>query len=157
LYCGADKSTDDMLTIPGMMLDAEQNPVTGTKSLTINIYSSYTATTPLYTENFPEVQVKNGYFSIAPGMTSDVASVVRNSKNLFYDILSDGVSIYNGSYKPLTASPYTIKNSFALHGEGSPLIEGLEAPPGASYVDTQNQELYMKVGPGEVDWIKVGF
>jgi hypothetical protein len=88
-------------------------------------------------------------------MQGDVATAIRAHTSLYYDVISDGQSVFGYKLQPLTAGAYSIANSFNLHGQGTP-IGVVAAPVGASYVDTQNRQLYLKSGSTNVDWVKIG-
>lgn len=156
-YCGAGRTTTGMVSVVGMLLDDDENAVTGIEpTVTVKLYTGPDAVDPVYTESFNDVAVRNGFLRLALGLTGDVAPVIRAHESLYYDIIADAKSLFNNEYQPLTAAPYTLKNSFNLHGEGSPLASGLAAPVGATYVDTDARELYVKYGSEDIDWRKVG-
>lgn len=156
LYCGAENPSSNMVNLIGMVLDTEGKPVTGRKPASAKLYSSREdSRDPIYEEAFFDVPVKNGFISLNIGQSGDVVSVIRSNASIYYDIVVDGISIFSNDLQPLTASPYSIKNSFNLHGTGSP-VGIVSAPVGASYVDTQNRDLYMKHGGSDEDWVKVG-
>lgn len=156
LYCGAGKSTAEMVSISGMFLDDYGEPFTGVKAnVLVRFYADKTATEFVYEESLREVAFRNGYFILPVGLTKDVATVVRAHPSLFYDILVDGASIFSDGYEVLTASPYSIKTAYNLHGAGSP-VGVISAPVGASYVDTDAKRLYMKAGTTDEDWFDLG-
>lgn len=157
LYCGAGKPTSEMISIVGMYIDNLNRPCNGKKMAYVKIFTGTDVTlTPVYEEAFNDIEIKNGYFTIPLGLTNDVAKIVRSYNSLYYDVIIDGVSIYNSKAKPLMASPYSVKNSFNLAGNGSPLTNGNLAPVGATYVDMLGQVLYVKYGSGNKEWKKVG-
>lgn len=157
LYCGAGKTTSEMITIKGMYLDANGNPVTGTKLAVVKLFNSTEISSiPVYEESFIDIKCKNGYFSIPLGLTGDVISAVRNYNNLYYDVIIDGVSVFESKAQPLTASPYSIKNSFNLAGNGSPANLEISAPVGATWVDVIGKVLYVKYGEADTDWERFG-
>jgi hypothetical protein len=146
-----------MISLHGVILNEDGTPFTGTKSLVLaKIYAGDSEADTIFSEVFTDVIVKNGYFRVSPGLTRDVAGVIRSNDHLYYDILVDGASIFDYEFQPLTASPYAIKSSYAHHGAGSPVMVGLVAPVGATYVDTQNRSLYVKVGIADTDWERIG-
>lgn len=156
-YCGAGKSTSEMISINGMYLDVSSNPVTGTRLAVVKIYSSSDMSQdPVYEESFTDIECRNGYFSIPIGLTGDIASVVRNHSNLYFDVIIDGISVYNSNAQPLTASPYSIKNSFNLAGNGSPIDLQISAPIGATWVDMVSRLLYIKYGSDNNEWKQIG-
>lgn len=156
MYCGAEKATSEMIALCGMVLDSSKNPVNGNKQIIVNVFNKPTGGFDyVYQETFKDMPVINGYFTVALGLTKNITDVIRGNSNLYYDIIIDGKSIYHNTLQPLTASPYTIKNSYNLSGVGAPIGKVI-APIGASYVDTQNRSLYLKAGISNNDWIKVG-
>jgi hypothetical protein len=100
------------------------------------------------------VQVKNGYFTVTLGEKSDVASIIRARQNIYFDIMVDGKSVYS-RLQPLTASPYSVKSSYSLAGEGSP-VGIFCAPMGATFIDTSARSLYLKTGAADSSWTKIG-
>ena len=122
----------------------------------VKLYTSKISDSPVYEETFRDVSVRNGWFKLPVGISNNVVTVIRSTDYLYYDILIDGASVFDNGYQPLTASPYSIKSSFALNGEGSPVSAGVAAPVGATYVDTVGKVLYIKYGVGDGDWRKVG-
>ncbi len=158
LFCGAGRRTSEMISIPGMYLDSLGNPVTGEYNAELKIYDNPEgAGLPVYEEVFYDIVIKNGYFVLNAGLTGDVASAVRGDTSLYIDVAVDGRDLYDQGPRPLTASPYSIKNSYNLHGEELPDSEGVSAPVGAFYVYTNgmNSRLYIKVGTSDTDWIEV--
>jgi fibronectin type 3 domain-containing protein len=155
LYCGAGKPTSEMIQITGMVKDDQDLPITGTRTAVAQIYASENGGAPLYEEHFKEVEIRNGWFAIPVGLTGNIAAVIRANKNLFYDVLMDGKSVFGAKLPPLTASPYAIASDYTLSGNGSP-VNTVIAPIGASYVDVTNKALYIKSGPTTADWANVG-
>lgn len=157
LNCGNGKTTSNMVSINGMYLDASHNPVTGTRLAVVKLFNDTNlAATPLYEEPFTNIEVKNGYFSIPAGLNGDLVTVIRNNNSLYYDVIIDGVSVFNSKAQPLTASPYSIKNSYNLSGSGMPNILGVDAPVGATWVDTTNRLLFVKYGSATTEWKQIG-
>jgi len=144
-----------MIGITGIAIDEQNNLIQGNKIAVVKLYQSKTAGEEVYEETIRDVVVKNGFFSIPLGLTNDVASVVRANPVLFYDVIIDGRSVYDGDFQPLTSSPYAISTGYNFYGIGSP-VSTVTAPVGASYVDTRDRELYIKTVTGDGDWVKVG-
>jgi len=156
LYCGAGRRTAAMITVQAVMLDSEGEPFTGTAPLaTAKLYGEKGADEPLFSETFTDVTVRNGLMRLPLGLTGNVVAVVRANEYLYYDILVDGQSLFDYEYQPLTASPYAIRDSYSLSGAGAPVGTSLDAPEGATYVDTQNKTLYVKTGSAPGDWTRV--
>ena len=154
LFCGAGKKTTELITVTGMMMTPSGEPVTGKKEAIVQLYAKTADSLfMVYDESFSNVLVKNGYVSIAAGYNGDVISVVRNNKALYYDIIIDSSSIFEDP-KPFTASLYSIQNPFNLSGSGSPAGR-ISAPQGATYVDIQNDFLYMQSGDSTNTWVKL--
>jgi len=156
LFCGAGLQTAGMITLQGLYTE-NGSPFTGEKPLaTVKLYTSETSDSPVYEETFRDVSVRNGWFKLPVGISNNVVTVIRSTDYLYYDILIDGASVFDDGYQPLTASPYSIKSSYALSGAGSPVTAGVSAPVGATYVDTEGKVLYIKYGAGDGDWRLVG-
>ncbi len=156
LFCGAGLQTAGMITLQGLYTE-NGSPFTGMKPLaTVKLYTSENADAPVYEETFRDVSVRNGWFKLPVGISNNVVTVIRSTDYLYYDILIDGASVFDNGYQPLTASPYSIKSSYAMSGEGSPIASGVSAPVGATYVDTEGKVLYIKYGVGDGDWRLVG-
>lgn len=111
--------------------------------------------TAVFEESFNNLEVVNGFLTVAIGQREDVAAVLWKYNSLFYDMIIDGKSIFNDKLQPVTASPYSLKTAVNLHGQGAPNA-AITAPIGATYVDTQNRLLYIKVGSADNDWVQVG-
>jgi len=155
LYCGAGAQSSEWISVDNMYLEGD-SPYTGTKPLVLlNLFSSKTDTIPVFSETFQNVIVKNGLLKLNIGITQNVVNTIRSFENIYYDIIIEGSSIFESELQPLTASPYSIKSSYAFHGEGSPTSIQIDAPIGATYVDTENKELYIKSGVATSDWEKV--
>jgi len=158
LYCGAGKDTEDMITVSGILVGRRRRMSDIHPRIVAQLYLTPEPedVTPVYEEAFKDVAVTEGFFTLPLGLTGDVASVVREYTSLYYDILVDGQSVFpEGRRRPLTSSPYALKTHYALHGVGSPVGE-VSAPSGASYVDTEAKELYIKAGAEDDDWVKMG-
>ncbi len=156
-YCGAGRTTTGMVSVVGMLLDGDGNAVTGIEpTVTVKLYADPDAVDPVYTESYNDVAVRNGFLRLALGLSDDVAPVIRAHESLYYDIIANGTSLFDNTYQPMTAAPYTLKNAFNLHGEGSPTVAEPTAPVGATYMDTDAKVLYVKYGPEDDAWLQVG-
>ncbi len=149
--CWAMEETSEMITLSGVFPSSSDNSVDTTMDIVVKMYSQEEQ---VYTERFNDVQIRNGFFQVYPGRNGDVAGVIRNNKSIHYNLSSGGEDIYD-TPRPLTGSPYSIKENSSLHGIGSP-VGSVSAETGASYVDTENRLLYMKYGPSDTDWVLVG-
>ncbi len=156
LYCGSDKKTSELIRVTGMALNTDDTPVNGTKIVVVHLYNSKeSSAVPIYDETISDVEIRNGFVSVPVGYGDTFKETITNNNTLYYDIIIDGESIFDDVLQNLTASPYTIKNTFNLHGAGSP-IGTVSGPVGASYVDTDSQKLYMKYGETDNDWALIG-
>ena len=57
-------NSNQTINIQGVIRDSAGNLQTMAVGLTVNLYTSATATTPFYTQSFPTVAVDNGFFSV---------------------------------------------------------------------------------------------
>ncbi len=64
------------LTQQGRLLDASDQPINGTVDLTFTLYHDPTGGTPAWTEDFPSVQVANGYYAVRLGDPSAGAQAI---------------------------------------------------------------------------------
>lgn len=154
-YCGMGRKTSDMITISGVISNntIPENIIT---SAVVKLYRTSTINSSIYEEVFDSILVKNGYYTICLGLTKNLVPIITENSSIYYDIIMQGTSVIGTKLKPLTASPYIIKNQYCLNGIGSP-VGIISAPVGASYVDTDNKELYIKFGENDSDWQKVGY
>lgn len=153
-YCGNGKSGNELISFDVVILDSTNLPLTGFADVTVKLYNGSDVTTALYIETLYKVEVRNGFTKLILGIRDDIQSILQANDNLFYDVICNNRSIFEGELQPVTSVPYTMQNSFSIHGRGTPI--DVPAPVGATYVDTQNQSLYFKVGQGNGDWVKVG-
>jgi hypothetical protein len=156
LFCGAGESTSRLLTLRAQYLESDDTPFSGQCNLVVKLYASNSNDgTPVFEESFSGIQVNSGYIAVAIGQRQDVAAVLWEYTSLYFDMIIDGVSIFNNVLKPITASPYSLKTATNLHGEGSPIAVVI-APVGATYVDIRNHKLYIKIGETANDWVLAG-
>src|SRR5687767_12071567 len=75
----------------GMLVDAAKHPISGNRTITINVYDTPVEGIALHSESFA-TQIDNGLFSVVVGSTTELSTSVKFDKQ--YRL---GVSIDNGS------------------------------------------------------------
>lgn len=152
-FCGADKRSRDLILVNGMAMNSQSKPFEGTKTLEVNLYTTWNASgTPVYTEQFPNETLRNGFYQVTLGLRGDALSIVRLHQNLYYTITVDGV--LQDSPRALAGNAYSVVNEWALSGMGNPISLQVPAGVGATFVDTQDRRLFMKTGPAISDWLE---
>jgi hypothetical protein len=84
-----ETAATDVATIPnafsyqGTLRKADGNLANGTFNITLNIYNVVTGGTPLHSETFTNVVVRNGNFSVVVGDAKAIAAGVFDNANLY--------------------------------------------------------------------------
>lgn len=95
-----------LLPVQGFLSDASGTAITGTHDLRFTLYSSDTATTPLYTETHAGLAIAGGNFAVYLGQAQALGlSLFRDNSSLWLEVVVDGAEIIQPRVQVATA-PY---------------------------------------------------
>ena len=109
----------------GVLEDADGNPLTGAHSLSFKIYDLETGGTPLWSLDFPSVEVANGVFSVElKGGTPDLSTLPFDKPYWVGVSVDDGPEMAPRS--PLGASAYSLNAARVAPGAAVGSLNGLK-------------------------------
>lgn len=160
------RSSSRRIAISGELTGADGMPVGATDTVLVHfvvkLYPAAAGGTPVYTEDFSAwraVPVHEGRFTLELGggvADGDLQAVVASHDNLFAELWATRRAhpARVGARVPLSAAPYAFSAGVRVsYGGGSPVAEGIDAPVGAVYVDTDDgNATWKKAATG---WVKL--
>ena len=88
------QAADVQVTHTGRLLDSVGAPVSGSEDLTVALYASDAAETPLWSDTFVEVDVEQGFFALQLGTGAALPSALfAENAQVWVDVSADGTSM----------------------------------------------------------------
>lgn len=123
----------------------------------VQLYLLKIGGTPLYTEKFKGIKVREGSFTVTLGRgksDGDLQKIVSSHKELYAEVYAglDGKFELAAPRLQLTAAPYAFTSGIKeIYGNGNP--GSAEAPIGTMYIDQADNNSTWKLG--KVGWVKL--
>jgi hypothetical protein len=102
----AAQTTPKLISYQGTLADDTGVPISGTKAMTIGVYSAATGGSPLWQENHNPVTLNNGAFSLMLGANSSLPDTLFDQPDRWLETAVDGVTL--SPRQRFTSVPYAL-------------------------------------------------